>query len=395
MTKLDPNNAPVATKAQPARTVVEIQARTVIKVMLVIAIFWGAMYVLMELRSLLVKLSVAAFLAIAADPVVRRLNQHGIGRGRGVAIVMSGAFVALALAVSVFVPPLIEQGNRLIDRAPSIVANIRDSEIYHDIDKRFDVIDHVSVQAEKAPGIVGDQLGSVVKAVLAGVFGALTILFLTVFLLLGGGQLLRGIVRLFPALATPRFWSVVQGTYSGVSSFVGGMILIAVLGGTSVAIVAALLGLPYALPLGLWMMMLEIIPMIGATIGAIPAVIVAFAYGGVVDGVIMIIFVIAYQQIENIIIQPRVQGKKAQLSPLIVFLAVLIGSQLLGVLGALFAVPVAGVLQIILKQVIDEQGSHALELPPLELEGRASSETGSNVSESTSDSDADADESST
>jgi predicted PurR-regulated permease PerM len=278
---------------------------------------------------------------------------------------MSGAFVLMALAIAVFVPPLVEQGNRLIDAAPGIVDDVRSNDVYQEADRRFDVIDTLSDQAEELPGLVGDQLGTVVGKVLAGLFGALTILFLTVFLLLGGGQVVRGIIRLFPRLTEPRWWTVVQGTYTGVAAFVGGMIIIALLGGTSLALMAAILGLPYALPLGLWMMMLEIIPMIGATIGAIPAVIVAFVAGGTIEGIVMLGFVIAYQQIENIIIQPRVQGRQAELSPLIVFVAVLVGSQLLGVLGALFAVPLAGVLQIIIKQIVQEQGSGDLELPDL------------------------------
>lgn len=358
--------APVVTEpVSPHRVYFDIHARTIVKVMLVIAASWLALTMILELRSLLVQLSIAAFLAIAADPVVRRLERRGIGRGKGVLLVMSGAFVMLALAVAVFVPPLVDQGDRLIEAAPGIVGDVRDSSVYRQADERFNIVDRATAQAEKLPSLVGDQLTSVVGAVIAGVFGALTILFLTVFLLLGGGQVARGIVRLFPKLAEPRWWSVVQGTYGGVSAFVGGMIIIALLGGTSLAIVAALLGLPYALPLGLWMMMLEIIPMIGATIGAIPAVIVAFVAGGTLEGLVMIAFVIAYQQVENIVIQPKVQGRQAELSALVVFLAVLIGSQLLGVLGALFAVPLAGVLQIIARQVMEEQGSADLELPDL------------------------------
>jgi predicted PurR-regulated permease PerM len=347
------------------RVWLDIQARTVIKVLLVAAAFWLAVTIILELRSLLIQFSIAAFLAIAADPVVRRLERRGISRGKGVLAVMSGAFVLLALAVSVFVPPLVEQGNRFIDAAPDIVDDVRTSSLYEQADERFDIVGRLSTQAEKVPGIVGDQLGTVVAALVAGVFGALTILFLTVFLLLGGGQVVHGVVRLFPKLAEPRWWSVVQGTYTGVSAYVGGMIVIALLGGTSLAIVAALLGLPYALPLGLWMMLLEIIPMIGATIGAIPAVIVAFVTGGPVTGILMVAFVVAYQQVENIVIQPRVQGRQANLSPLVVFLAVLVGSQLLGVLGALFAVPLAGVVLIIARQVIEEQGSTDVELPDL------------------------------
>lgn len=280
-------------------------------------------------------------------------------------IVMSGAFVVLALAISVFVPPLVEQGDRLISAAPGIVDDVRENDLYREADDRYDVVDTLSRQAERLPGLVGDQLGSLVGAVLASVFGALTIIFLTIFLLLGGGQVVRGLIRLVPRIAEPRAWSVVRGTYAGVSAFVGGMIIIALMGGTSLAIVAALLGLPYVLPLGLWMMMLEIIPMVGATIGAIPAVIVAFVAGGTAEGIVMLAFVIGYQQVENLIIQPRVQGRQAELSALVVFLAVLVGSQLLGVLGALFAVPVAGVAQIIVRQIIDEQGSGDLELPDL------------------------------
>jgi predicted PurR-regulated permease PerM len=357
--------APTLEPASATRTILEIQARTVVKVLLVAVAFWLAVTVVLELRSLIVQLSIAAFLSIAADPVVRLLERRGVSRGKGVAVVMSGAFVLMALAIAVFVPPLVEQGNRLIDAAPGIVDDVRSNDVYQEADRRFDVIDTLSDQAEELPGLVGDQLGTVVGKVLAGLFGALTILFLTVFLLLGGGQVVRGIIRLFPRLTEPRWWTVVQGTYTGVAAFVGGMIIIALLGGTSLALMAAILGLPYALPLGLWMMMLEIIPMIGATIGAIPAVIVAFVAGGTIEGIVMLGFVIAYQQIENIIIQPRVQGRQAELSPLIVFVAVLVGSQLLGVLGALFAVPLAGVLQIIIKQIVQEQGSGDLELPDL------------------------------
>ncbi|MCW2927226.1 MAG: family transporter, partial [Thermoleophilia bacterium] len=222
-----------------------------------------------------------------------------------------------------------------------------------------------SEQASKLPAKVSDQLGTVLAVVAAGLFGTITIIFLTVFLLLGGGQVVEGTGRVFPKLAERRWWSIIQGAYTGIAAYVGGAIVIALIGGSVVTISALLLGLPYALPLGLWMMLLEIIPMVGATIGAIPAVLVAFAAGGVVDGVIMVVIVVAYQQVENIVIQPRVQGKAAALSPLMVFLSVLVGSQLLGILGALFAVPVAGVVQIFVRQLIEDQGSGDLAMPAL------------------------------
>jgi predicted PurR-regulated permease PerM len=358
--------APVRTEHAPTtRAVLDVQARTVVKVLFIAALCWLSVNVVSELSSLIVQLSIALFLAIAADPVVRRLERRGMSRVAGVLVVMSAGFVVLVAALSVFVPPLVKQGDRLVDAAPGIVDDVRTSSWYERIDERFHVVDRISEQAEKLPGIVGDQLGNVVSTFLSGVFGAITILFLTIFLLLGGGQVARGMVRLVPRLTEPRWWAVVQGTYAGVSAFVGGMIVIALMGGTSLAIVAAVLGLPYVLPLGLWMMMLEIIPMIGATIGAIPAVLVAFVAGGTWQGIAMVAFIVVYQQVENSVIQPRVQGRQTDLSPLIVFTAVLVGSQLLGVLGALFAVPVAGVVQIVLKNAIREQGTEHVELPDL------------------------------
>ena len=347
------------------RVVLDVPARVVFKVMLVTALFWFVVNALTQLTGLLIQLAIAAFLAVAADPLIRRMQARGLGRGRAVGLVMLGAVVAIALVVSVFVPPLVEQGDRLIEATPDLIGDVQDSGWYRRLDEEFGVVETATKQAEKLPGVVSDQIGTVLAAVLAGVFGTITILFLTVFLLLGGGQVVEGTVRVFPRLAERRWWSIIQGAYSGIAAYVGGAIVIALIGGTVMTISAFALGLPYALPLGLWMMLLEIIPMVGATIGAIPAILVAFVAGGVWQGLVMIGIVIVYQQIENIIIQPRVQGKAASLSPFIVFLSVLVGSQLLGVLGALFAVPVAGVIQIFVKQLIHEQGSHELSVPPI------------------------------
>ena len=347
------------------RVVLDVPARVVFKVMLVAALSLLAINALSQLTGLIIQLAIAAFLAVAADPLIRRMQRRGIGRGRAVALVMLGVVIALTLVVSVFVPPLVEQGDKLIEAAPEIVDDIRTSGWYERADEQFGIVETASEQAEKLPGIVSDQIGTVLAVVLAGVFGTITILFLTIFLLLGGGQVVEGTVRVFPKLAERRWWTIIQGAYTGIAAYVGGAIVIALIGGTVMTISALVLGLPYALPLGLWMMLLEIIPMIGATIGAIPAVIVAFVAGGVWQGLVMLGIVIAYQQVENIIIQPRVQGKAASLSPLMVFLSVLVGSQLLGVLGALFAVPIAGVIQIFVRQLIHDQGSADMTMPSL------------------------------
>jgi predicted PurR-regulated permease PerM len=349
----------------PRRVILDVPARVVFKVLLVGGIFWLATSALGQLTGLIIQVAIAAFLAVAADPVVRRMQRRGVPRGRAVGVVLLGALAAFALVLAIFIPPLVDQGDKLIEAAPSIVEDVQESGLYKRLDRQFDIVDKASEQAAALPGKVSSQLGTVLAVVAAGVIGTITIIFLTVFLLLGGGQLVEGTVRVFPKLAERRWWTIVQGAYSGIAAYVGGAIVIALIGGSVMTITALALGLPYALPLGLWMMLLEIIPMIGATLGAIPAVIVAFVAGGTVQGFVMLGVVIAYQQVENIVIQPRVQGKAASLSPFVIFLSVLIGSQLLGVLGALFAVPVAGVVQIFMKQMIEDQGSHDLSMPAL------------------------------
>lgn len=347
------------------RVVLDVPARVVFKVLLVIGIAWLAVEAIGQLTGLLVQIAIAAFLAVAADPLVRRMERRGIGRGRAVLVVMLGAIAFIALVVAIFIPPLVDQADNLIEAAPEMVQDVRDSSWYERLDREYDIVDRASEQAASLPGRVSNQLGTVLAAVAAGLLGTITILFLTVFLLLGGGQVVEGVVRVFPKLAERRWWSIVHGAYSGIAAYVGGVIVIAMIAGTVMTVTALSLGLPYALPLGLWMGMLVVIPLIGATIGAIPAVIVAFVSGGVVKGIVMLVVVIAYQQLENIVIQPRVQGKAASLSPFVVFLSVLVGSQLLGVLGALFAVPVAGVIGIFIQQLVLDQGSHDMQVPAL------------------------------
>lgn len=341
----------------------DIPSRVVVKVLFIVLAFWIGVNIFGQLRSLVVQLAIAAFIAVAADPIVRRLQRAGLSRGRAVIVVALGGLAAIALLIAIFVPPLVEQAHRLTDAAPSIIRDVRSSSTYHDLDARFGLVEKATDELEHLPKIVAGEIGTIFGVVAAGLFGTITIFFLVMFLLTGGGPLVAGTVRLFPKLTERRWWTIVHGAYTGIGAYVGGALIIALIGGSVVVASAFALGLPYALPLGLWMMLLEVIPMVGATIGAIPVVIVAFVSGGVAQGIVMILIIVVYQQIENIVIQPRVQGKTSQMAPVVVFVSVLAGAQLLGILGALFAVPVAGVIQIFVRQIIAQQGSARLAVP--------------------------------
>lgn len=352
----------------PSNTTIELRTSTVVRVLFVITLFGAGVLILRELASFFVTLLVASFLAVAADPVVRAMERRGMGRTGAVLTLLLTILVAFALILLVFVPPVVEQGNRLKDKAPQYLEDVQDSALLQRLDKEYDVVDKATAQLESLPGEVGTQLGSWVGALASGVFGTITVVFMMVLLLLGGGQLVRGTVRVFPRMGEPHYWSLLQGAYTNISAYVGGTLLVATSAGVTMVISLLILGLPFAGPLGLWMFLFGIIPLVGATIGAVPAIIVAFVAedGGTAKGLILIAIVIAYQQLENLVIQPAIQGRVVNLPPIVIFLSVLIGSQLLGVLGALVAVPMAGIIQIFIKQILDARDDQApTDLPPI------------------------------
>ncbi|MCW2923918.1 MAG: family transporter [Thermoleophilia bacterium] len=337
----------------------------VLKVLFIVAGFALGCLLLVVLAPLLLSIVIAIFLAVAADPVVRFFQRRGLARTPAV-LVFTGLLVVVLLAlVAVFVPPLIDQGTQLATDTPGYVQDLRDTKLVRDADKKYDIIDKASAQVEKLPAKVGSQLGTVVATIFAGVFGALTVIFLMVLLLLGGGELTGGLVQVFPAIASRRWWKLIIDSYRSVSGYVAGTLLIAVIAGVTVLVACFALGLPSPLPLALWMGLLDVVPLVGATIGALPAVTVAFLAGGVTDGIIMCVALLVYQQAENLVIQPAILGKVVSLSPVIVFVAILAGSQLLGITGALLAIPLAGIAQIFLREALADRAEADLEVPPI------------------------------
>jgi len=151
---------------------------------------------------------------------------------------------------------------------------------------------------------------------------------------------------------------------------VTGNLLISLIAGASTTIVLLVMGVPYAVALGLVVAILDLIPLAGATIAAVIVGIVAFLHG-IPAGIVVVTFFILYQQLENHILQPLVYGRTVQLSPLVVLMSVLIGSQVAGVLGALAAIPVAGAIQVIVRDWLAYRKPSARtdEVPPAPIPG--------------------------
>jgi len=332
--------------------VVEFLPRTVFRVVGILLATAIVLEVLWIARHVLTWIFIALFLALALNPAVDRLE--GRLKRRSVA---TGIVYILALAVIVgigflFIPTLVSQVNDFAGKVPDYLHDLTKGrgrlgflqEKYHLVDKARKALREGG--ASKLFGVSGAAL-SLAKGVVNAVLATVTIAFLTLFMLLEGRKWVESFLSLLAPAAQRRWRAVGHDIYRTVGGYVTGNLLISLIAGGLTTIVLLIVGVPYAVALGLIVAILDLIPLAGATIAAIIVGGVGFLHS-IPAGIIVIVFFVVYQQVENHILQPVVYGRTVQLSPLVVLISVLIGAELAGVLGALAAIPVAGSLQVIL-----------------------------------------------
>ena len=212
----------------------------------------------------------------------------------------------------------------------------------------------------------------VTRSVITFVAGVVTIAFMTFFMLLEGEAWKDRFIALLPAKAQPRAQHMASEIARTIGGYVSGNLFISVIAGFSVTIVLLAVGVPFALALGLLVAILDLIPLAGATLGAIIVTLVALTHS-LTAALIVLGFFIVYQQLENHLLQPIVYGRTVQLSPLAILVSVLVGAEVAGVIGALGAIPVAGTIQIVISDWLQhrrppppEDGvpETSVELPP-------------------------------
>ena len=309
--------------------------------------------VVLAARGILIWIFVAMFLSVALNPAVDWLQEHGITRrGLAVAIVFVGAIVAIVALGATIIPTIVAQVNDFVDAVPGYVADLTAGRgRLGFLEREYQITERVRDAlsdggASKLLGISGTAL-AVTKGVVTAVVATLTIAFLTLFMLLEGPAWVERLYGLLPEEKQPRWRQVGHDIYRTIGGYVTGNLTISLIAGVVSTAVLLGVGVPYAVALGLLVAILDLIPLAGATIAAILVTTVAFL-DTTTSGVIVLIFFIVYQQLENHVLQPIVYGRTVQLSPLAVLIAVLIGAELAGVIGALAAIPVAGTLQVIL-----------------------------------------------
>ena len=329
-----------------------LSTRSIVKVLLVAAALAACLYLLYLIRQVVGAFVIAVFLAVALGPAVDFFNRRRIPRGLSILIVyvlILGAMFGVGLLV---VPPIVDQIDRFVRDIPGYVDDLRNSETIRDYDNKYGITDKLREQAERLPARLGDAAGAL-QSVTVGIFSALfqlvTILVMTFFLLLEGKTISNFAFAQLRPDVQPRARAVAGRVYKAVGGYVTGAFTIALIAGVSAYAVLSIAGVEFAVPLAVLMAFLDLIPLIGATIAGVliaaVAALTAFPTGLIVWGV----FFLIYQQVENNVLQPFVYRRTVALHPLVVIVAVLIGASLLGVLGALLAIPVAAAAQILVK----------------------------------------------
>ncbi len=345
-----------------------VVARTVLIIVLVII----ALYVVYLLRRPIGWLLVAAFLAVALSGPVDFLGRR-MRRGAAIAIVYVGLLlVPIGIGAVVF-PPIVTGADDLARNAPAyaddVSSFVRDNERLRQISDDYDLTGTLQKEAGKLPGRLGNAasvLQDVGLGIVNSVFALVTILILTAFMLGGGRGWIGAGLRYLPEERARRTEHVLHRSASAVGSYVAGALLQALVAGVLSFAVLKILGVPFAAPLAVLIFFLDLIPLVGATIGAVIVGIVTLFSDFPTDTIVWIVWAIVYQQIENNLIQPQIQKRAVDINPFLVIVSVLFGSTLLGVLGALVAVPAAASIQIALREYAEARGIRPREDEPPE-----------------------------
>lgn len=336
--------------------------RAVVRTVVIAVAVVLALYLLYLLRTPIGWLLIATFLAVALSGPVNLLHRR-MRRGFAIALVYLGLLLVPIAIGAVVVPPIVTGAEDLAGDAPQYARDITDfverNDRLQELNRDYDITGKLQEEAAQLPEQIGDAasvLRDVGFGIVNSVFAVVTILILTAFMLGGGRRWVAAWLRFAPADRAERIERVIDRSARAVGNYVAGALAQAALAGILSYIVLSILGVPFAAPLALVIFFLDLIPMVGATLGAIVVGIVTLFNDFPTDTIVWIVWSIAYQQTENNLIQPQIQRRAVDINPFLVVVSVLFGGTLLGVVGALMAVPVAATIQIAVREYADLRG---------------------------------------
>jgi predicted PurR-regulated permease PerM len=310
------------------------------------------LYITWISRQMLTWILVAIFLALALNPAVEALQRRGLRRGIAAAVTFLIAIGVIVAGGWLFVPTLVDEATGFANNLPEYVRDVSEGRgPLGRLSERYELEERVRQAVEDGDaasvlGISGTAI-AVTQSVLTFIVALVTITFLTFFMLLEGPKWMERFYSLLPERSREKWQGIGYEIYRTVGGYVTGNLLISIIAGVASTIVLLIMDVPYAVALGLVVALLDLIPLAGATLAAIIVSTVAFLTS-IPAGIVVLIFFVVYQQVENHVLQPVVYSRTVQLSPLAILVSVLIGAKIAGVLGALAAIPVAGTIQVLL-----------------------------------------------
>ncbi len=331
-------------------------------VALTILVVLGVVRLLFLVGEILLLILIAAILATGLSPVVDALERRTWTRRRrrlprtgAIILVYVGLLVVLGVLGSILITPLVSESQQVFERAPEFYARLRETLVglrqrYAWLPDLTAILDRLPQEAGRLTEYVGAATG-VAFRVFGGVVSAITVLILSLYMLLEGPAMRKAFLDLFPRRHHRQLETVLQHVALKFGGWLRGQLLLGLILGVLAGVGTWFLGLPYPFLLGVAAGVTELIPLIGPVLGAIPAVLVAL-FGPTWRLLAVVVYFTAIQQAEGNFLVPRVMKQAVGLSPLLTLVAILIGANLMGIIGALLAVPIAAALQVIAGEVV-------------------------------------------
>jgi len=345
-----------APERAPERMIL-VRPRTVLSVLGIALGVTIVLWVIWATRGVVGWVVISIFLAMALDPATQFFVRRGLGRAYAALVVFVIAVIAIVGIGYLLIPPLVEQITDFVEAVPQLIDDLTAGRgPLGFLEREYQIVERVREAIDKAgaQGVFGlaNPAFNVAQSIVTAVVGVVTIAFLTLFLLIDGRRLAGVLLALLPDRVRMRWERAGLGVYKTVGGYMTGNILLSVIAGFLAWVALFALGVPYAVSLAVLVALFDLIPLAGATISGIIVILVALATEGWVTALIFGIYFLVYQQLENHILQPLVYRRTVAMSPVVVLVAVLIGADLAGVLGALIAIPIAGSLQVIANEAL-------------------------------------------
>ncbi len=329
---------------------IDISAMSIVKVVLVLLAFWVAYLI----RDVLLLLFVVLLIAAALEPFVNKLCTWNIPRSLSILIIFIVIISIFGLAVYLLIPPLVTQISDMANNIPQYLDKFSSFAETHNTKATQQILESVSSYLGKmTEGFVGAAI-----ALFGSIVSVLIVFALTFYILLEERGVRKTITNLFPVKNRVRVGEMVQDITAKIGQWLRGELALMATIALVIGIALQILGVPYALALGIAAGLLELVPIVGPIISGFLAVIIAFGAGASIWQLVAIVIIyVVVQQLENNILVPKIMQKAIGVPPVVVIIAIMIGSTLLGVGGAILAIPVVGVLSVLSQEYLSERKS--------------------------------------